>query len=135
MENTTEAVSPRSCADRATQEQTSIITVTNTVQISVVTVTQTISVTPQSSCSCQQQTDASSSSDCNAVNIWGAIGVAIGVIAVIVLIVIGILIWRKVNSWSDALFYDKFATSAMMIQNDLHGLVYITIRYLCYVTL
>ena len=51
--------------------------------------------------------------------------VAFGVIDVIVLVVFGILIWRKVKNGSNALPYDKVVPSTATVKNDLYGLVYI----------
>ena len=50
MEITTETVTPASCVVTPVHQQTSVITVTTTVQVSATAV-----ITPQSSCSCSGQ--------------------------------------------------------------------------------
>ena len=137
-------INSASCAVRPTEQQTSVIPITPScsVQVLPTTVTRrvlipilttsiitrissvTITATPQSSCSCsdQQQTSASSSSsDSDAVTICIPIVVVFGVIILLVLIVTGILIWRKLKNRSPSLPYNKAATIA--VENDLYGLV------------
>ena len=140
-------INSASCVVRPTEQQTSVISITPmtscSVQVLPTTVTRrvlipilttsiitrissvTITTTPQSSCSCsdQQQTSASSSSsDPDAVTICIPIVVVFGVIILLVLIITGILIWRKTKNRSPSLPYNKAATIA--VENDLYGLVH-----------
>ena len=144
MEVATEAASPTLCLVSPVQQQTSVITVTTTVQVpstaraivmptptvtSYVTsyVTLSTALAPQSSCNCsdQQQTSASSSSDSDVVTISIPVVVVFVVIILIALAVIGILIWRKTKHRNDEPSYDEVVPKTnVLVENDLYGLVY-----------
>ena len=129
MEITNNTVIPTSCAVRSVQQQTptSVITVTTTVQLSTITVTSSVSVTPQSSCNCSSQqmeeSDASSSS-CNSdvATIFIPVVLVFGVILAVVVVVVGIIIWRKKLSVDATLSYGKGVPKTTAVINDLYGL-------------
>ena len=128
MEITNNTVTPTSCAVRLVQQQTptSVITVTTTVQLSTITVTSSVSMTPQSSCNCSSQqmeeSDASSSS-CNSdiATIFIPVVLVFGVILAVV-VVVGIIIWRKKLSVDATLSYGKGVPKTTAVINDLYGL-------------
>ena len=120
INHATDEISPAitsSYAVTSVQHQTSVITVTTTVQVSATGV-----IAPQSPCSCsdQQQISASSSSsDSDVVTVVVPIVVVLGVIIVIVVVIVGILIWRRTRYQSDTPLYDK----SVPTKNDFYGLV------------
>ena len=137
-ETTTDTVTPTSCVVTQIQQQSTVTIVTTTILVSATTrdivqpastVTSYVTLstaTPQSSCSCsgQQQTSASSSSsDSDAVTICVPIVVVFGVIFLIVVVIIGILIWRRTKSSHNALPYNKVDPTTTTVENDLYGLV------------
>ena len=82
-------------------------------------------ITPQSSCSCpgQQQTSASSSSsDSDVVTIVTPVVIVLGVMLT-VLIVIGVLIWRKTRHQSDTPYDKAVPKTKVLAENYLYRLV------------
>ena len=122
-----ETVCPTSSVVSPTQ-QISTITITTNLQVST-TITTTIQVSATTTTtmlvSTTRMTQSSSDTD-DAVTICVPIVVVFGVIILVVVVIIGTLIWRKMKSRSDGHLYNKpipRATNAL-VENDLYGLVY-----------